>query len=188
MELEGHTGLTLRNLVNLIYSRQALIARALGYNGNIIEEPFITAIHDRTVDTSEKLMEKIAEVANLCPGIGFDFENRKLTFKFFHGELNAEKVQAYTQFVDLLNQTAKTLKYASFKSKDNDNDKFTFRLFLIRLGMVGEEYKTARKVLLDKLEGNSAFRSGSKPEKRVAEIVEASVESADSAEAAEGVS
>ncbi|MEK5440114.1 MULTISPECIES: hypothetical protein [Paenibacillus] len=188
VELEGHTGLTLRNLVNLIYSRQALIARALGYNGNIIEEPFITAIHDRTVDTSEKLMEKIAEVANLCPGIGFDFENRKLTFKFFHGELNAEKVQAYTQFVDLLNQTAKTLKYASFKSKDNDNDKFTFRLFLIRLGMVGEEYKTARKVLLDKLEGNSAFRSGSKPEKRVAEIVEASVESADSAEAAEGVS
>jgi hypothetical protein len=31
--------------------------------------------------------------------------------------------------------------------------------------MVGNEYKVARKVLLEKLEGNSAFRSGKKPEK-----------------------
>jgi len=62
-----------------------------------------------------------------------------------------------------LNQNAKILKYASAKTKDTDNDKFTFRVFLIRLGMVGNGYKISRKILLEKLEGNSAFRSGKKP-------------------------
>ncbi|TDG00919.1 hypothetical protein [Paenibacillus piri] len=162
--LDDHSGFTLRNLVNLIYSRQSLIGKALGFEGNIIEEPFIAAIHDPTVDTSEKLISKIAEVENLCPGIAFDFDNRTITFKFFQGEQTAEKVQAYTHFVEVLNQTAKTLKYASNKSKETDNDKFTFRLFLIRCGMTGNIYKSARKVLLSRLEGNSAFRYG-KPEK-----------------------
>ncbi|MFC5531209.1 hypothetical protein [Cohnella yongneupensis] len=172
VDMDDHTGATLRNLANLIYSRQALIAKALGYSGNIIEEPFIAAIHELIFDTNEKVTEKIVEVAYLCPGITFDFDNKKLTFKFFTGELDADKVQAYTHFVALLNQTAKTLKYASSKSKDTDNEKFTFRLFLIRLGMVGEEYKLARKILLSRLEGNSAFRNGVKPEKAVAESVE----------------
>jgi len=35
--------------------------------------------------------------------------------------------------------------------------------------MIGNEYKIARKILIERLEGNSAFRSGSKPEKVVAE-------------------
>ncbi|OME71491.1 hypothetical protein BSK65_10650 [Paenibacillus odorifer] len=154
---------------NLIYSRQALIAKSIGYSGNIIEEPFIAAIHEPIADTDEKVKEKIAEVAHLCPGFIFDFNNKKLTFKFFTGELNADKVQAYTHFVALLNETSKTLKYASSKSKDTDNDKFTFRLFLIRLGMKGDIYKTSRKILLEKLESNSAFRYGSKPEKVASE-------------------
>ncbi|WP_079913056.1 hypothetical protein [Paenibacillus sp. 32352] len=172
VDMDDHTGATLRNLANLIYSRQALIAKALGYSGNIIEEPFIAAIHELISYTNEKVKEKIVEVAYLCPGITYDFDNNKLTFKFFTGELDADKVQAYTHFVALLNQTAKTLKYASSISKVTDNEKFTFRLFLIRLGMVGEEYKLARKILLSRLEGNSAFRNGVKPEKAVAESVE----------------
>jgi len=66
-----------------------------------------------------------------------------------------------------LNQNAKTLKHVSAKAKDTDNDKFTFRVFLIRLGMIGDEYKDTRKILLENLEGNSAFRSGKKPDKKV---------------------
>ena len=73
-------------------------------------------------------------------------------------------MKAYTQLVELLNQYAKTLKYASGKSKDTDNEKFTFRVWLNRLGMIGDEYKETRKILLQNLTGNSAFRYG-KPEK-----------------------
>lgn len=38
------------------------------------------------------------------------------------------------------------------------------RLFLIRLGFIGDEYKTARKILLRNLSGNASWKSGQKPE------------------------
>ncbi len=168
--MEGHTGISLRNLVNMIYSKQALIKKSLGITGNIIEEEFCKVINEAKTGTIEDFKAAIESIGtDKCSGIGFDFNNRTITFKFLEGEASPEMVKTYTQFVALLNQNAKALKHASAKSKDTDNDKFTFRVFLIRLGMVGDEYKTARKVLLERLAGNSAFRSGSKPVKEAAE-------------------
>lgn len=165
--MEGHTGSTLKNLVNMIYSKQALIKKSLGITGNIIETEFCKGINEGKIESLDNFRVAIESIGEKhCPGIAFDFNNTVI-FKFLEGEVIPEKVQAYTQLVSLLNQNAKTLKYASAKSKDTDNDKFTFRVFLIRLGMVGDEYKAARKVLLENLEGNSAFRSGKKPEKNI---------------------
>lgn len=166
--MEGHTGITLKNLVNMIYSKQALIKKSLRIVENIVEDDFSKGINQAKTETLEDFKTAIESIGeNRCLGIEFDFNNNTITFKFLKGEGSAEKVTAYTQFVALLNQSAKTLKHASAKSKETDNDKFTFRVFLIRLGMVGDEYKVTRKVLLENLEGNSAFRSGSKPEKVV---------------------
>ncbi len=166
VSMEGHTGITLKNLVNITYSKQALIKKSLGAESDIVEDDFCKSINEAKIETIEEF--KAAINNRNCPGFGFDFNNSTVTFKFLEGEASAEKLQAYTQLVSLLNQNAKTLKHASAKSKDTDNDKFTFRVFLIRLGMVGDEYKAARKVLLENLEGNSAFRSGKKPEKSTA--------------------
>jgi CRISPR/Cas system-associated protein endoribonuclease Cas2 len=46
--------------------------------------------------------------------------------------------------------------------KPTDNEKYAFRCFLLRLGFIGSEYKTYRKILLKNLTGNSAFKSGTK--------------------------
>jgi len=168
--LDGHTGITLRNLVNMVYSKQALIKKSLGITANIIEDDFCTHINEGKIEALEdfkKAIESIGE--DRCPGIAFDFNMNSITFKFFKWEANPEKLQAYTQLAALLNQSAKTLKHASAKSKDTDNDKFTFRVWLVKIGMIGDEYKAARKVLIENLEGNSAFRSGSKPVKIAAE-------------------
>jgi len=149
--MEGHTGITLKNLVNMIYSKQALIIKSLGVAGNIIEAEFCKGINEgktESLDDFRAVLESNGE--KHCPGIAFDFNNSTITFKFLVGEASPEKVKAYAQLVGLLNQNAKVLKHASAKSKDTDNDKFTFRVFLIRLGMVGDEYKLARKVLLEK--------------------------------------
>jgi len=162
--MEGHTGITLRNLVNMIYSKQALIKKSLGLTANIIEDDFCIGINETKMETLEDFRSAIGSTEDKrCPRIAFDFNNNTITFKFLKGKASQEKIQAYTQLVALLNQNAKSLKHASAKSKDTDNDKFTFRVFLIRLGMVGDEYKMARKVLLEALKGNTAFRNG-KPE------------------------
>lgn len=163
--MEGHTGITLRNLVNMIYSKQALIKKSLGITANIVEDDFCMVINEAKAETLEDFKTAIEGIGeNSCPGINFDFNNKTITFKFLEGEASGDKAEAYTHFVALLNQKAMALKHASAKAKDTDNDKFTFRVFLTRLGMVGNEYKVARKVLLERLEGNSAFRSGKKPE------------------------
>jgi len=168
--MEGHTGITLRNLVNMVYSKQALIKKSLGITANIVEDNFSIAMNKAKMENLEDFKTAIDDIGvSSCPGLGFDFIDNTITFKFLEGEVSPEKIKAYTQLVALLNQNAMALKHASAKSKDTDNDKFTFRVWLVKIGMVGDEYKIARKVLLERLKGNSAFRSGSKPEKVVVE-------------------
>ena len=168
--MEGHTGITLRSLVNMVFSKQALIKKSLSIKANIIEDDFCLGINRAKVETLEDFKTAIDDIGvSSCPGIGFDFGDNIITFRFLEDEVSVEKVKAYTQLVALLNQNAMALKHASAKSKDTDNDKFTFRVWLVKIGMVGDEYKIARKVLLERLKGNSAFRSGSKPEKVVTE-------------------
>ena len=167
--MEGHTGITLRNLINMIYSKQELIQKSLGISEGIINEDFVKVINEAKIQTLEEFKMVIDNIGKEnCKGIEFDFENKKISFKFINEEADAEKVKAYTQFIELLDQSAKELKHASARVSVTDNPKFTFRVFLIRLGMVGDEYKIARKILLENLEGNAAFRYG-KPEKNIEE-------------------
>lgn len=167
--MEGHTGITLRNLINMIYSKQELIIKSLGISGEIINEEFVKGINVAKIQTLEEFKREADNIGKEnCKRIEFDFENKKISFKFINEEADAEKVKAYTEFIELLDQSAKELKHASAKVSMTDNPKFTFRVFLIRLGMVGDEYKTTRKILLKNLEGNAAFRYG-KPEKNIEE-------------------
>lgn len=70
---------------------------------------------------------------------------------------------AYAKFITMFCEFAKNLQRVVNKPDTSDNEKYAFRCFLLRLGMIGEDYKAARKVLLRNLTGSSAFRHG-KPE------------------------
>ncbi|MHB1455099.1 MAG: virulence protein [Saccharofermentanales bacterium] len=83
-----------------------------------------------------------------------------LKFPWFDADLDGEQVKAYTHFITALCQMARTQKRINASSKDAANEKYAFRCFLLRLGFIGSEYKTARKILLSKLTGSSAFKDG----------------------------
>ena len=55
---------------------------------------------------------------------------------------------------------AKTVKSASPKPQQNENPKYAMRTWLLRLGFIGEEFKTAREILTKRLAGDTAFRNG----------------------------
>ena len=55
---------------------------------------------------------------------------------------------------------AKTAKSASPKPQQNENPKYAMRTWLLRLGFIGDEFKTAREVLTKRLEGDCSFRHG----------------------------
>lgn len=67
---------------------------------------------------------------------------------------------AYAKFITMFCEFAKNLKRVVNKPDTSDNEKYAFRCFLLRLGMIGEEYKPVRRVLLRRLTGSSAFRHG----------------------------
>ena len=49
-------------------------------------------------------------------------------------------------------------------AETTDNPKYTMRCYLLRLGMIGAKYKSARKALLRNLSGSSAFRKAANDE------------------------
>lgn len=67
---------------------------------------------------------------------------------------------AYARFITMFCEFAKNLQRVVNKPDTSDNEKYAFRCFLLRLGMIGEEYKPVRRVLLRRLTGSSAFRHG----------------------------
>ena len=85
-----------------------------------------------------------------------------ICFPWFKADVSPEAVQAYTEFIAAIYKMAKTQKRIATTAKPVDNEKYAFRCFLLRLGFIGEEYKTTRKILLSKLSGSAAFKSGKK--------------------------
>lgn len=87
-----------------------------------------------------------------------------VSFPWFSGEATAEEVKAYTHLIAALCDMARNQKRITAREKDTGNDKYAFRCFLLRLGFIGAEYKTERKILLRNLTGNGAFKAGARKE------------------------
>ena len=157
LPMKDYTGSTLKNLVNMIYSRQFLIKKALGVEDNFVEEYFISAINNIDFETTKDFLYILEELGREnCKGISFNEDT--ITFIIKKQGLVPEEIGEIAKFFSLLNNTAKQLKYASAKPINTDNEKYAFRTWLIRLGMTGNEYKSTRKLLLQNLSGNGAFR------------------------------
>ena len=163
--MTGHTGITLRNLINMISSKQTLIKKALAIETDIVTGEFVEGINNVRIVDIEDFKTAVLEIGEeKCPGISFDFEKETLEFKFIKGFENAEIAD---QFAETLNESSKKFKHSSPKERQTDNEKYTFRTWLLRLGFIGDRYKEARNQLLGNLEGNSAFRRKIKEEGKI---------------------
>ena len=88
----------------------------------------------------------------------------RITFAWLHGTITDETAKAYAEFISKLCLMARTQKRVTAKEKIVDNEKYAFRCFLLRLGMIGSAYKESRKILMQNLTGSSAFKSGHRKE------------------------
>ena len=126
--------------------------------GLTVEVPLeSTAVGNLTklIDAKGSLIRKALAVENL------QIEVTDSTVKFpWFAECGSDECRAYTHFISALCELAKNAKRVTAKEKATDNDKYAFRCFLLRLGFIGSEYKTERKILLRNLTGSSAFRNG----------------------------
>jgi hypothetical protein len=160
--LAGHTGNTLINVLNMVYSKQQLISKALELKEPFVEDDFIKHLNTKKVETIGEFSDALNEIGiEGLKNIFVDFYKGTISFKLTGDNINNEKISAFMELIALINLNAQKLKYASYKQSQEDNPKFALRTWLTRLGMVGERYKEVRRTLLKNLEGNSAFRKGS---------------------------
>ena len=80
-----------------------------------------------------------------------------LQFPWFRGEIDAEHAAAYATLIERLCITAKEKKRITAKEKEiQGSPKYAMRCLLLSLGFIGDEYKSARKILLAKMPGSSS--------------------------------
>lgn len=169
---------SLRNLVKMVYKQEALIEHALGVSEarrtrwcRGVDQTFLEEIERRRPRSLDEMNRAWYGYHNRVPqhydhtryrGLNLHslWFRGTLEYRWYESTLHAGKVKAYVQFSLAL--SAKALNaYASSSRRrpfNPETAKYDFRVFLLKLGMIGDEFKTARLHLTSRLAGSAAWR------------------------------
>ena len=187
---KGHTPQSLRNLANIMAGHESLITEALNLDGRRMSRYCRTVDPRFLEQLNKKKPQTMADLADIwygSHGAGYNrsahyndsryhmlnyhatFTKATVEFRLFQFDapadgkrngLHAGQLKGYIQFCLLLSQMAKEVKSASPKPQQHENPKYAMRTWLLRLGFIGDEFKTAREVLTRRLSGDASFRNG----------------------------
>ena len=124
---------------------------------------------NEALDNLDNLLESKGNLIRKAFGIeeaAYTMENDRITFHWLSGDVTPDSSKAFQDFIGKLCEMARNQKRVTAKPKIYENEKYAFRCFLLRLGLIGNEYKTSRKILLQNLSGNSSWRDGKRKEVR----------------------
>lgn len=184
----GHTAKTLHNLANIMASHEQLLASALNLSRNrmlqyckTVDERFLNEINRKKPQT----MAGLADIWYGSQGNTYGrnehynssryhmlnlhatFTKGTVEFRLFQfdqpsasrkGGLHAGQLKSYIQLCLALSALAKNARSASYKPQQTENPKYAMRTWLLRLGFIGDEFKTARDTFTNRLSGDGAFR------------------------------
>ena len=181
VDASKHTPKTLRNIVNIMASKEDLLYKALDVN--VRREHYCEKADTRFLDEVNKrpplTMEQIKDMwydgedgswrhydDTRYHGLNLHsvFSKGTIEFRLFNSTLHAGKVKAYVQLSLAISHQALIQKRAMRNKTHSSNEKYTFRTWLLRLGMIGDEFKTARTHLLKNLDGNIAWKDPAQAE------------------------
>ena len=164
--IDRHTSISLRNLINLIYSRGPLLGKATGgYFG--VDKGLVEKLkEDACVFTKANFFKTLSEyeLEYGASMYGVEFASKEIRFTGFGGDQDAEHQAAYAQLVHLMSEHALKQTRIQAQTVDITNEKYVMRTWLMRLGMNGSEYKAARRILTENL-SNRQISAASEKEK-----------------------
>lgn len=186
---DGQTPQSIRNLVNIMASHEELIARAIRVDRarmnnycKPVSPEFLARINAQKPKTMSELADVWYEANHANYGrdqhyndsryhmlnLHATFTKGTIEFRLFEfhrpveghrSGLHAGELKAYIQLCLALCDMAKRVKSASYKTQQTDNPKYAMRTWLLRLGFIGKEFETARRVFTEHLDGNTAWRN-----------------------------
>ena len=167
LPLAGHTAESLKNLVTMIYSKGALISKATG-GVFVAEKDLVDAILD------ENSLHSVNALRGFLAGyeqeygsgiLGMKVGEDRIVFDGFPDRVDADHVKTFTQLVSCMARTAKKQKRVVARETEAENERYSMRTWLLRIGMNGPEFKEARKHLMENLTGHTAFRTAEEAER-----------------------
>lgn len=161
-----HTVASLTNLICMIHTRGPLISKATGGTFRA-DKDMVDEILDRHAFLRpEDLVSFVQEWNGSGDGlVGISFDEEKVTFDGFRGVRDQDHLQTFMKLAAAMNKMAQTQKRVQAKETDDTNEKYSLRVWLVRLGLNGPEYKAERKILMANLSGHAAFRTPADEEK-----------------------
>ena len=163
--LADHTVQSLTNLICMIHSLGPLISKATGGNFSA-DKTLADEIGKHEFRSVHELIAFIREWDETNPPLtGISFDSDKLTFDGFGQEADADHVQTFMKLAGAMNNMALTQQRVQAKDVDDSNEKYSLRVWLIRLGLNGNDCKADRKRLMENLSGHTAFRNDAERER-----------------------
>lgn len=88
-----------------------------------------------------------------------DEEAGRVVFAWFTTTPSPEVVEAVSHLIERMIAYAKTATRINPTPTTVVNEKYAMRCWLLRLGMIGDDTKSARRTLLQRLDGNTAWKT-----------------------------
>ena len=177
IDAKTHTAQSLKNLANIMASKEELLFEALDVNRERLER-WCKKVDENFLDRINKGRKKEMKDIRKIWYNGHDeahmhysqtryralnlhsvWQKGTVEFRCFNSTTHAGKIKAYIQLCLAISPQAKTQTGATRRHTQTTNHKYTFRTWLLRIGMIGDEFKTARLHLLKNLNGNIAWRN-----------------------------
>ena len=179
---------SLRNLVNIIAAKEDLLYKALRvrvdreYYCQKMNTDFLQRLNLIRPRTREQVSQVwYSEQPDERHTVNNHYHNSRyhalnlhsvftkgtVEFRLFNSTVErTDQIKAYIQLCLAVSAQALNQRHASHARTRSANEKYTFRTWLLHLGMIGEEFKEARSCLLEHLDGNIAWRDPAQAERQ----------------------
>lgn len=179
VDASNHTAQSLKNALCIMYSKEDILFQALKVNeGRVnhwckkIQEDKLKKIRRLPSgasmnqmadlwysDSEESRYNHYNETRYYALNLHSVFYRGTLEWRCFESTLHAGKIRANITLALAISAQAINQKRAVVrKTEITENPAFTFRTFLLWLGLIGPEYKNVREHLLENLPGDRAWR------------------------------
>lgn len=179
VDASKHTPQSLKNALSIMYSKEDILFKALQVNESRasrwcqkVREPMLKQARRLSSDETRDLtqLENIwyegdngsADHYNWTRYYALNlhsvFYRGTVEWRCFNSTLHAGKVAAYVNLCLAISAQAIAQRSTVMRKTHSDNELFTFRVWLVRLGLNGEEFKHTRDHLLANLDGDRAWR------------------------------
>ena len=179
VDASNHNRQSLKNLIGIMYSKEDILFKALQVDPirardycQKVREPMLrqarTLSSDETNDLTQ--LERVWYEGNVentdhynwtryyALNLHSVFYRGTVEWRCFNSTLHAGKVAAYVNLCLAISAQAIAQRSTVMRKTQSENELFTFRVWLVRLGLNGEEFKHTRDHLLAHLEGDRAWR------------------------------